>query len=567
MNMWRVDRYFSVALAVLAAACTGSAARETGEGAPAFRAGAIEAHMRYLADDLLEGREAGTRGYDLAAAYVAAHFRSIGLRPGGPDGAFLQRVPLQAQWTVREGARMTVTREGRLPIRLTLGDDYVVASLARHAASEVNAPAVFVGYGIDAPPFGHSDYAGLDVSGKIAVYLAGYPTSFPSEEGAHYGSTREKQRTAAAHGAIATVSIYTKRYETVTPWDRVRAGVDSMGMTWIAPDGAPFDAAPELRVRAALSPAGGAVLFDGAAQSYEQVRAEAETGAPKGFPLAVSLQIAQQSRHERRESVNVAAILEGGDPALKDEYVVMLGHLDHEGIGPAVKGDRIYNGALDNAAGIAALLEAARALASQPQRPRRSVLFLAVTAEEKGLLGSEYFALNPTVPRGSMVAAVNLDMPVLLYDFTDVIAFGAHHSTLEGVVAGALKETNLTVTPDPMPEQALFTRSDHYRFVEQGVPSIFLSTGWNSAAGPGEGGRVFRQFLAENYHRPSDDLAQPIDFQAGAKFARVNYLILRTIADADRRPAWNDGDFFGRLYGGAADGARAGIDGTAAPSR
>jgi Zn-dependent M28 family amino/carboxypeptidase len=193
---------------------------------------------------------------------------------------------------------------------------------------------------------------------------------------------------------------------------------------------------------------------------------------------------------------------------------------------------------MDNAAGVAGVLEAARALASQATAPRRSILFLAVTAEEKGLLGSEYFALNPTVPRGSNVAAINLDMPVLLYDFTDVIAFGAEHSSLKGVVESALGQTGLTLTPDPMPEQAIFARSDHYRFVQQGVPSIFLTSGWNSPKGKGEGG----------YHRPSDDLNQPINFEAGAKFARVNYLILRAIADADTRPTWNEGDFFGNLF-------------------
>jgi len=247
-------------------------------------------------------------------------------------------------------------------------------------------------------------------------------------------------------------------------------------------------------------------------------------------------------------SANVVARLEGSDPKLRAEHVVIMGHLDHEGIGPVVKGDRIYNGALDNAAGIAGLLEAARALASAPTAPRRSILFLAVTAEEKGLLGSEYFALNPTVPRGSIVAAVNLDMPVLLYDFTDVIAFGAEHSSLKGITESALRETGLTLTPDPMPEQAIFTRSDHYRFVEQGVPSIFLTTGWDSTQGKGEGGKLFQGFLATDYHRPSDDLNQSIDFEAGAKFAHVNYLILKAIADADARPTWNEGDFFGTLF-------------------
>jgi Zn-dependent M28 family amino/carboxypeptidase len=213
-----------------------------------------------------------------------------------------------------------------------------------------------------------------------------------------------------------------------------------------------------------------------------------------------------------------------------------------------VNGDRIYNGALDNAAGIASLLEAARALASEPTATKRSVLFLAVTAEEKGLIGSDYFARHPTVTNGRIVAAVNLDMPVLLYDFTDVIAFGMDHSTLRGAVETAVQQLDLTLTPDPMPEEAVFTRSDHYSFVQQGVPSIYLSTGWNAAAGAGEGGKAFTSFLAAAYHRPSDDTSQKIDYAAGARFTRVNYLILKAIANADQRPAWNEGDFFGELF-------------------
>jgi Zn-dependent M28 family amino/carboxypeptidase len=541
---------------VLLAGCsTQVATRDAGDpvaSSPTIRASAIEAHIRYLADDLLEGREAGTRGYDLAAGYVAAQFRLLGLEPAGRDGSYFQSVPLRAHWVVREGARLNVRAGTGAVRRLALGEDYLVSSSPIRAESAVSAPAAFVGYGIEAPRFKHNDYEGVDLKGKVAVVLAGYPRSFPSEEGAHYGSGREKGRIAAARGAVGVLTIYTPRYEKVSPWDRNRDTLDQMSMAWIGPDGQPFVAAPPLQVTAVLSPQAGAALFDGAPRSYQDVRTESETGAPKAFPLAVTVDLAQRSRHEPRASTNVAAVLKGSDAALAAEHVVMLGHLDHEGLGPAVNGDAIYNGALDNAAGIAGLLEAARALASEPVAPKRSVLFLAVTAEEKGLLGSEYFALNPTVPRESIVAAVNLDMPVLLYDFTDVIAFGAEHSTLKSTVEAALKQANITLSPDPMPDEAVFTRSDHYRFVQQGVPSIFLSTGWNTAAGAGEGGKAFTNFLATAYHRPSDDMTQAIDYRAGARFAHVNYLILKSIADAAQRPAWNAGDFFGELFGRVA---------------
>lgn len=535
-------------LAVISQACGSRATVPTPAAAtPVIEPRAIEAHMRFLASDLLEGREAGTRGHELAASYVSAQFRQLGLEPAGDRETYFQQVPLQAHWLVKEGARMVV-RTGTRAHTLALGEQFTVDSSPIRTSSGVSAPAVFAGYGIEAPAFKVNDYEGLDVRGKVVVVLTGYPAFLPSEEGAHYGSSREKQRAAAARGAVAIVSVFTERFEKVRPWARYAENLDAMQMTWIGQDRTPFVAAPELQATGVVSPADGALLFEGAPRSFADVRAESVKGAPSGFPLAVSIEIAQQSRHERRTSVNVAGVLRGSDPALRAEHVVVLGHLDHEGIATEVNGDRLYNGAMDNAAGIACLLESARALSTAATAPRRSVLFLAVTAEEKGLLGSEYFARNPTVPIRSMTAAVNIDMPILLYDFTDVIAFGANHSSMQKIVEGAVAQAGLTLTPDPMPDQALFTRSDHYRFVQQGVPAIFLSTGWNTKAGPGEGGKVFGNFLAQHYHKPSDDLNLPIDYAAGARFALVNYLIARELANDAARPQWNTGDFFGGLF-------------------
>jgi Zn-dependent M28 family amino/carboxypeptidase len=536
-------------LASLSAACARGGGDSTDAlAAHRFRTSGIEAHVRFLASDLLEGREAGTRGYDLAAQYVAAQFQMLGLRPAGDEGTYLQRVPLQAHWLVEERAGMTVRPDGGPPNRLVFGQDFIVGSSPTREAARVAARAVFAGFGIDAPVFQHNDYEGLDVRGAVVVVLAGYPSRFPSEEGAHYGSRGVKARAAAERGAIGTIMVYTDQFEVRRPWTRATANLDAMSMTWIGADGRPHDETPSLQVNALMSPAAAAVLFEGAPRSYADVRAEAVEGAPRGFPLAVSVDLAQASWSELRTSANVVAALPGSDPALRDEYVVLLGHLDHLGIGEAVNGDRIYNGAIDNAAGIAAMLEAARVLANAEERPRRSILFLAVTAEEKGLLGSDYFSRRPTVSLDRLVAAVNLDMPVLLYEFTDVIAFGSEHSTLGQAAEAAAKRAGLTLTPDPMPEQAIFTRSDHYRFVERGVPSIFLATGWNTQVAEGAGGQAFTGFLQGPYHRPQDDVGQPIDFAAGAKFAWVNALILTQIANADQPPRWNEGDFFGELF-------------------
>ena len=241
---------------------------------------------------------------------------------------------------------------------------------------------------------------------------------------------------------------------------------------------------------------------------------------------------------------NVVGLLEGSDPALKSEYVVISAHLDHVGVGkPDAKGDTIYNGAMDNAVGTGSMLEVARAFAASGKKPRRSILFVAVTAEEKGLVGSDYFAANPVVPAAQIVADVNLDMPILLYDFQDVVAFGAEQSTLGPIVERAAAKMGVTLSPDPMPAEQLFLRSDHYSFVKAGVPSVFLVTGFKNG-----GEKAFRDFLKTNYHKVSDDLKQPFDWKAGAKFAKINYLIAREIADADQEPRWYEGNSFGERF-------------------
>lgn len=266
-------------------------------------------------------------------------------------------------------------------------------------------------------------------------------------------------------------------------------------------------------------------------------------GRPKGFALATTVRITASSATRTLTSPNVIGKIEGSDPGLRGEYVVLMGHLDHLGIRPDRDGDKIYNGALDNAAGTAVLLEVARAFAGDAKKPRRSLLFIASTAEEKGLLGAESYANDPTVPANSIVSVVDLDQPMLLYDFTDVIAFGANHSTLGPVIASAVAQAGVKLAPDPFPEQTVFVRSDHYTFVKRGVPAVMLATGWANG-----GKAAWTKFLATNYHQPGDDLSQPINWAAGAKFAKVNYLIAREIANAPVRPRWYAGDYFGATF-------------------
>jgi Zn-dependent M28 family amino/carboxypeptidase len=303
--------------------------------------------------------------------------------------------------------------------------------------------------------------------------------------------------------------------------------------------------APQTPQLGSVSVAGAAKLFAGAKVAYDKVVAEA--AKPKGDPprlaLATSLDATLHTESREILSENVAGMIEGGDPKLKAEVVVLSAHLDHIGITPPVNGDSINNGALDNAAGVATTLEVARAFQESGRRPRRSILFLTVTGEEKGLLGAEYFAHNPTVGAGAIVANVDLDMPILFYDFTDVIAFGSDRSGVGPAVKRAAARMNVALSPDPLPEEGLFTRSDHFRFVEVGVPAVFLMTGFQNG-----GEEKFRGFLNGCYHHPCDDLSQPIDYAAGAKFARLNYEITRELSDEDARPLWVKGDFFGTKF-------------------
>lgn len=537
--------------AMFALAACGNGAPEQADASrslPEISADRIKADIAWLADDARLGRETGSAGYEAAADYVATRFRELGLEPGGVDGGYLQPVPLRASRVIPAGAAFIIHGvDGEHA--LAMGEEFVAFTNHRETESRVRAPAVFAGYGVVAPERSHDDYAGLDVDGKIVVLFGGAPASFPSEIRAHYGSGRTKAEVAAAHGAVGMVSIYTETNEQRRPFERLKGFLDGESMTWLAADGTAHVTAPEIRVSAALDSTPTHELFAGAARSYEEVRAaEAAGEATPGFPLAVELTLAQASAHRNLVSPNVAAVLPGSDPGLADEFVTITAHLDHVGTGQPVDGDEIYNGALDNAAGVSVMLAAADAFANAGTAPRRSILFIALTGEEKGLIGADYFARNPTVPKSAIVANVNLDMPLILYPFSDVVAFGADHSSLGPTATAAVARLGVGLSPDPMPEEGIFTRSDHYRFVEQGIPAIFLITGFNAETGEGEGGRVFRDFLANHYHKPSDDISLPIDYEAGAKFALLNYLIVDEIANADARPRWNADSFFGTLF-------------------
>jgi hypothetical protein len=527
---------FVASLALAAAAPAQPAA------GPTFSADRFKAHVAFLADDRLEGRDTGSRGHEIAATYVASQFMALGLKPGGEEGGWFQWVPFRSA-TLSGTPTITVTGPAGTQ-SLENGKDAIVGGSLSEEKQDVAAPVVFAGYGVDAPKLGIDDYKGLDVRGKIVAVLAGIPEGLPSEIAAHMGD--EKGAMAARRGAVGLVTLYTAAYARVRPFQAMAMRTGRASLAWVGKDGRAHEESPGLRFTMTASDSAANLLFAGAKRPYDEVRAEADKGVrPKGFALKSQLRLQRTSAWTTIRSPEVIGVLPGADPALRDEYVILMGHLDHLGIRRNAKPgeDAIYNGALDNAAGVATMIEAARAYADSGQPPRRSVMFIANTGEEKGLLGASYFASNPTVPAGRIAAVVDLDMPLLLYRFTDVIAFGAEHSQVAETVRRAAAKMGVGLSPDPMPEENIFVRSDHYEFVKEGVPAIMLATGFANG-----GGEKWHAFLRGAYHHPNDDMSQPIDWESGARFAELNYLISRELADSDHRPLWYKGDFFGDLF-------------------
>ncbi|MEQ8406444.1 MAG: M28 family peptidase [Oceanicaulis sp.] len=510
-------------------------ATPTAEPAQSVRAGAVEAHIRFLADDLMEGREAGERGYDLAANYVEAQYRLIGLQPGGLEG-YRAQVPLQTVTADPEAARFEIEGEA-----LTPGDDFIVEASAHHDASAITAEAVFAGYGIVAPELGLNDYEGLDVAGKIVVILAGVPEGAPSDVAAHLNNSGTRADFAADAGAAGIVMIPAEGLTRYT-YARRAARARQPSMT-VAAAGAPDN----LQVEAAMSEAAAARLFESAPQDFETVIAAARAGESiERFALNKTVTLAQATSRETVYDDNVVGVLPGADPALAGEPVIVTAHLDHVGICRLEEAeDRICNGALDNASGTSIMIETARALSEGPALAR-PVVFVALAAEEQGLLGAAHIAANPTPVMVGMAANINLDMPVIRYRFSDMIAFGAEHSSLGPLAETAAARRDVALTPDPLPQQALFTRSDHYHFVRAGVPSLFLMTGFSSPDAEDDEGQGFLRFLGGDYHGPGDEVSEVL-FEEGAKFAEINMEIIREVANADETPSWNDDSFFKSL--------------------
>ncbi|MGE5082135.1 MAG: M28 family metallopeptidase [Acidobacteriota bacterium] len=521
----------------------------------AIRPEQIRAHIRFLSDTLLQGRAPGTPGYDIAARYVATELEGMGLHPA-VAGKWYQPVPLEKAVTDEAASSFALTVNGQQQ-PLTGAKDYMLstwfatpAGKDTKAESDVDAPIVFVGFGVTAPDQKYDDYAGVDVHGKIIATIYGAPSSFPSTERAYYSDGVIKAKNAVAHGAVGVISIMLpedwKRY----PWEWLVPQIQMGEMHWLNKEGVPHDFFPQLKGYVLLSEKTAEALLAGAPKTLDQVFAAAKASKPQAFALPATARIHTVANTTVIESPNIVAELKGSDASLRDQYVVYTAHVDHLGICPAVEGDNVCHGALDNASGTASLLEIVRAYASLPKPPRRSVLFVFVTGEEMGLLGSDYFAHYPTVPLKSIVANVNIDgAPGAYFPMKDVVVLGSEHSSMSNEVNSAAKALGYDLSPDPMPEEVLFIRSDQYSFVLQGVPAVDVTDGVKSTDPKVNGLDVVKKWLVTRYHTPLDNMDQPIDFDSAAKGSVMNFLVGYEVAQRNNVPEWNQGDFFGSTFG------------------
>jgi Peptidase family M28 len=518
-----------------------------------FSKSALRAHMDFLADDLLEGRGTGTRGQEIAAHYLAAQFEAAGLDPGGDNNSegtrgWFQMVPMREVRADKQQSSMYLENAGQRQ-SMEWGVDCLIPGNPLAESGDVRGEIVFVGFGVVAKNRNYDDYAGTDVRGKIVAMLQGAPASFPASERAHFSSAVVKLSEAAAHGAIGTINVRTPQTEQLLPWARSVIGAELPTMRWLGHDGMPNDTFPEIKAGATLSVTGAEKLFAGEQASWKQILEQQQSGALKAFPLHKIAAIHAASVHRQVNSPNVIGILRGSDPQLRDEFVIYSAHTDHLGIGRAIDGDSIYNGAVDDASGCTALIEMARAFARLPKAPARSILFAGFTGEEKGLLGADYFAHQPTVPSSGMAVDLNMDGASVFYTFKDFVPLGIEHTTMEALIERDLKAVGVKLSPDPMPEQVGFIRNDQYPFVKVGVPALSLGEGLEAKDTGVDGRKFVENWIATRYHSPSDDLKQPLNFNATVQYMQVAFLIGYDLAQQRELPAWKPGDFFGNLYG------------------
>jgi len=504
-------------------------------------------HIKVLASDDMQGRETGSEGLRKAAAYIVEQLKSDGLEPAGTDG-FYQPVKLISRQIDESASSLALVHDGATE-PLTLGEDAFFSTRVELPPS-VNAPMVFVGYGLHIPETKYDDYAGLDLKGKIAVVISGSPADTPSALASHYQSAAERSKALREAGAVGLVSIPNPAAMDI-PWSRMTLARTRPSMTLADSE---LDDARGMGLVVLFNPAHAEKLFQGSGHSFEELAALAKDRKPlPRFPLTAGLQARTHMIEKDVDSANVVAKLPGSDPDLKNEYVVLSSHMDHLGIGEPINGDNLYNGAMDNASGCALNLDIAHELHRVHALLSRSVLFVFVTAEEKGLLGSRYFASHPTVPKDSMVADINTDMFLPIFPMKILTVYGLAESDLGDIVQHVAQADGVAVQPDPEPLRNIFIRSDQYSFIREGIPSIAMKVGFRPGSPEAD---LAKKWLTERYHAPSDDLNQPVDLAAAGKFEDIVEGLAVKVANDPKRPQWKADSFFRRFVSPRTTAAR-----------
>lgn len=496
------------------------------------------AHVKFLADDSLEGRDTGSEGLRKAQAYAVEQLQKAGLEPAGSNG-FYQPVHFN-QYQVDESKSSLALVAGGQSKPLSFAEDAFIGSRSTRTSATLSAPLVFIGYGLQIPEKNLDELAGLDLKGKIVVYLAGSPSDIPTALASHYQTVGERWKSLHAAGAIGTITIANPASMDI-PWSRISLNRNHPSMDLADPE---FNETPGLQLGVAFNPASAEQLFAGSGHTFAEIAALGKDRKPlPHFALATTLKANAVILTKTLESSNIVAKLTGSDPGLKNEFVVLSAHIDHVGIGAPINGDRIYHGAMDDGSGSALVMDIAASLKAHPEKLQRSILFLLVTAEEKGLLGSKYFAAHPTVPPKSIVADVNADMFLPIVPLKILKIEGIEESDLGTRAAAIAQSMGIKPIADPEPLRNAFIRSDQYSFIKKGVPAVKVDIGFELGT-PEQ--KIFKDWLTNRYHAPSDDVNQPVDLQAAAGYEEFTRRLLLDTANTPRRPHWNPDSFFRR---------------------
>jgi len=501
----------------------------------------INANVRFLSLDLLEGRGTGQRGGDIAAEYMATQFWLYGLKAAGDNGSFFQKVPLVGITAAPDTTFELVPRKGEA-MRLRPLDDYVGYDQTQEPTNEIDADIVYVGYGIDAPEYQWDDYKGTDVRGKVLLMLVNEPSSndpnfFKGRALTYYGRWTYKYEEAARRGAAGAILIHESEMASY-PWDVVRSS-NSGEKSFLKSD------SPQLKAAAWIQLAVARKLAQASGMDLEKMMQEAQSRNFHPVTLPARLKAHMVSKIRQFSSHNVVGVLPGSDPKLKDEAVMYTAHYDHLGIRPDMPGDNIYNGARDNATGCGILLELARVFAQSPARPRRSIIFASVTAEEQGLLGSEYLGKHPPIPAGKISLDLNFDDVPPLGEPEELEVSGAERNTLYPTVESLAQEFRLAIRPDSHPEAGHFYRSDHFSLARVGIPSFSINEGMKYKHRNLEWGmEQAEEFTNKHYHQPSDEYSPGMDFTGDATIARFGFAVGWAAASQPKLIQWQKGDEF-----------------------